>query len=92
MDEAKLRTQADTRLQKMRKEKAQLEAELETGKATLESAGKLLDQVKAMREYSLQADAMLQKSSDKEADLPTLPEFDEAAFEELHKTLVDEDK
>jgi len=92
MDEARLRGQVETRLQKMRKEKSQLEAELETQKSTLESVTKLLDQVKAMRETCVQAEATIKSLSDKKKDQLILPEFDEAAFEELYKTLVGEEE
>ena len=88
MDEAKLRTQAETRLQKMRKEKSKLEAEVETQKSTLESVSKLLEQVKAMRETCIQAQATIKGLSDKKKDHLKLPKFDEAAFEAL-ETLLD---
>ena len=87
LDEAKLRTQAETRLQKMRKEKSTLEAELEAQKATLKSVAKLLDQVKAMRETCVQAKDTIKGLSDKKKDQLKLPEFDETAFEELEKAL-----
>lgn len=87
MDEARLRTQAETRIQKMRKEKSTLEAELETGKATLESVGKLLEQVKAMRETCVQAQATIKDLSDDKKVQLELPEFDEAAFEALQEQL-----
>jgi colicin import membrane protein len=89
MDEAKLRTQAETRLQKMRKEKSNLEAEVETQKSTLASVSKLLEQVKAMRETCIQAEATIKGLSDKKKDHLKLPKFDEAAFEAL-ETLLDE--
>ena len=78
MDEAKLRTQAETRLQKTRKEKA-----------TLESVGKLLEQVKAMRETCVEAEATIKRLSDKKKDQISLPDFDEKAFEELEKALAE---
>jgi colicin import membrane protein len=89
MDEAKLRTQAESRLQKMRKEKSKLEAEVETQKSTLASVGKLLEQVKAMRETCIQAEATIKGLSDKKKDHLKLPKFDEAAFEAL-ETLLEE--
>ena len=89
MDEAKLRTQAESRLQKMRKEKSKLEAEVETQKSTLESVGKLLEQVKAMREPCIQAQATIKGLSDKKKDQLKLPKFDEAAFEALETLLTE---
>lgn len=89
MDEAKLRTQAETRLQKTRKENATLEAKLDAQKATLESVGKLLEQVKAMRETCVEAEATIKRLSDKKKDQISLPDFDEKAFEELEKALAE---
>jgi len=85
MDEAKLRGQAETRLQAMRKEKSKLEAQLETQKATLESASKLLEQAKALHETCLQADETIKGLSDKKKDHITIPAFDAAAFEALEQ-------
>jgi colicin import membrane protein len=89
LDEAKLRTQAETRLQKMRKEKSKVEADLEMEKAKLETVGKLLEQVKAMRETCIEAKATIKGLSDKKKDQLKLPEFDEVAFEELEKSLAE---
>jgi colicin import membrane protein len=89
LDEAKLRTQAETRLLKMRKEKSKLEAEVETQKSTLASVSKLLEQVKAMRETCIQAEATIKGLSDKKKDHLKLPKFDETAFEALETLLAE---
>ena len=91
LDEARLRTQAETRIQKMRKEKSAVDAELETQKSTLESVAKLLEQVKAMREACIEAEATIKGLSDKEKDQLKMPEFDEAAFEALEKELTEKE-
>ena len=85
MDEARLRGQAETRLQAMRKEKSKLEAQLETQKATLESATELLEQAKALHETCLQADETIKGLSDEKKDHITIPAFDAAAFEALEQ-------
>lgn len=87
MDEAKLRTQAETRLQKMRKEKSTLEAEVESQKSSLASVAKLLEQVKAMRETCIEAEARIKSLSDNKKDHLKLPAFDETAFAELETLL-----
>jgi myosin heavy subunit len=87
MDEAKLRTQAETRLQKMRKEKSTLEAEVESQKSTLASVAKLLGQVKAMRETCIEAETRIKSLSDNKKDYLKLPAFDETAFAELETLL-----
>jgi len=89
MDEAKLRGQAETRLQKMRKEKSRLEVDNETQKSTLEDVAKLLEQVKAMRETCLQAEATIKELSDDKKKQLEMPEFDEAAFEALEEALTE---
>ena len=89
LDEAKLRTQVETRLQKMRKEKSGLEVELESQKATLKDVAKLIDQVKAMRETCVEAEATIKSLSDKKKDHLKMPEFDEVAFEALQETLAE---
>ena len=89
MDEAKLRTQAESRLLKMRKEKSTLEAEVESQKSTLANVSKLLEQVKAMRETCLQAQATIKGLSDKKEDQLKLPAFDETAFEALETLLAE---
>jgi colicin import membrane protein len=89
MDEARLRGQAETRLQSMRKEKNGLEATLETRKANLESASKLLQQAKSLHETCQQAADRIKKLSDKKKDQLKIPDFDLVAIEELEKILAD---
>jgi len=89
MDEAKLRGQAESRLQSMRKEKSRLEAELEAQKPALESAAILLEQIKAMHETCQQAESTIKKLSDKKKDQLKLPEFDVAAFDALEQALAE---
>jgi chromosome segregation ATPase len=88
MDEAKLRGQAESRLQSMRKEKSRLEAELEAQKPALESAATLLEQIKAMHETCVQAESTIKNLSDKKKDQLKVPAFDTAAFESLEQSLA----
>ena len=83
LDEAKLRGQAESRLQAIRKEKSKLEVDLETQKPALESAATLLEQAKAVHETCLQAEGTIKKLSDKKKDQLKVPAFDAAAFESL---------
>lgn len=87
MDEAKQRGQVESRLVSMRKEKAKLEAELETSKTTLESATKLVEQLRAMHETCVKAEATIAGLSDKKKDQITVPELDAAALEALEQAL-----
>ena len=89
LDEAKLRGQAESRLQTMRKEKSKLETTLDEQEAALESADKLLQQARAMHETCVQAEETIKGLSDKKKDQLKIPEFDEAEFEALAKDSSD---
>lgn len=87
MDEAKLRTQAETRLQSMRKEKSKLEAEIETQKSTLETAARLAEQMRTLHQTCVEADATIAGLSDKKQDRIEVPELDETTLETLEAVL-----
>ncbi len=89
MDEAKLRGQAESRLQSMRKEKSKLEADLEAKKLTLQSAATLLEQTRALHQVCVDAEAKIKKLSDKKGDQLKVPNLDQAALEELEKALAE---
>lgn len=87
LDEGKLRGQAETRLQSMRKEKAKLEAELEAHKATLENASKLVEQARALHQTCVNAQATIAALSDKKKDQITVPDLDETVLETLQQAI-----
>jgi len=89
MDEAKLRGQAESRLQSMRKEKSKLEADLEAKKSTLQSATTLIEQTKALHQACLDAEATIKKLSDKKGDQLKVPDLDQTALEALEKELTE---
>ncbi len=88
LDEAKLRGQAESRLQSMRKENSKLEADLEAQKSALESAAKLLEQLKTMHETCVEAESKIKTLSDKKKDQLKIPALDEAAFEALEQAIA----
>jgi len=87
MEEARLRGQAESKLQSVRKDKAKIETELESGKALLEAAGKLVKQVRALQQTCAQAEATIKQLSDKKKDQIKIPDIDEAALETLEAGL-----
>ncbi len=87
MDEAKLRAQAETRLQSMRKEKSKLEADLENRKSMLENAAKLVEQTRALHQICVTAEATISDLSKNKKDQITVPELDEAGLEALEQAL-----
>ena len=58
MDESKLRSQAESKLQAMRKDKGKLEAELELKSSALEQAEKLVATLKSLHETCTTAEAI----------------------------------
>lgn len=90
LDEAKLRGQAESRLQAMRKEKSKLETTLQEQQESLENADKLLQQARTLHETCLQAEETIKGLSDKKKDQLKVPEFNEAEFETLAKESPDE--
>ncbi len=87
MDEARLRTQAESKIQSMRKDKSKLEVELETQKSTLENASKLVEQVRSLHETCVKAEATIASLSDKKKDQITVPDLDEAILETLQQAV-----
>ncbi len=85
LDEAKLRGQAESKLQAARKEKSKLEAEIETQKQQLASAASLLAQLKSLHETCQQAVARI----DTKDDPIEVPEVDLEALENLQEALAD---
>ena len=89
MDEAKLRTQTENKLQASRKENAKLEAEIETQKQQLAGAATLLGQLQALYDTCQQAKSRLETLSDKDEDRIEVPEVDLELLENLQQALSD---
>jgi len=83
LDESKLRTQAESRIQSMRKEKNKLEAELESHKPLLAQAATLAEQLRKLHKLCKQANKTIKKHSENKKDLLTIPKLDEEALEQL---------
>lgn len=87
MDESRLRSQAESKLQKTRKQNADLEAEGESQQAVLKSAAGLVAQIRALYETCIAAEATIGKLSDKKKDQIKVPEVDFEALETLEQAL-----
>jgi len=85
LDESKLRTQAESRIQSMRKEKTKLEAELESQKPVLTQAATLAEQLRELHKLCKQANKTIKKHSENKKDLLTIPKLDEEALELLEQ-------
>ena len=87
IDEAKARSQAESKVQSLRKDKAKLEAELESSKTAMEAAGKLAEQLRATHSLCTEAEKTISTLSDKKKDQITVPELDTASLEAVEQAL-----
>lgn len=82
-DESKLRTQAETKLKAVTKEKNALEADLKVQKELVEKGTSLVTQVRELHALNNEQNAKIKSLSEDEKDLFDIPEIDEelmAAF------------
>lgn len=87
LDETKLRTQAETKVKQLSKEKASLEAELETQKALVEKAATLVEQIRELHGVCVEQGKKIEASGD-DADKIEIPALDEdllSAFAPVEK-------
>lgn len=83
MDEAKIRTQTESKLQSTRKEKNKLETELETQKALVEKATPLVEQIRKLHGLCKEANKKIKSLSEDKKDLIKIPKLDEELLESL---------
>ncbi len=83
MDEAKLRTQTESKLQATRKEKTKLEGELETQKALVEKATPLVEQIRKLHGLCKEANKKIKSLSEDKKDMIKVPRLDEELLESL---------
>ena len=83
MDEAKMRTQTESKLQATRKEKTKLEAELEIQKALVEKSTPLVAQVRELHGLCKEANKKIKSLSEDKKDLIKVPKLDEELLESL---------
>ncbi|NNE63684.1 MAG: hypothetical protein HKN34_06355 [Gammaproteobacteria bacterium] len=85
MDEAKLRTQTESKLQSIRKEKKKLEAELETQKALAEKAAPLVEQVRELHGLCKEANKKIKSLSEDKKDQIKIPKLDKELLESFEE-------
>ena len=89
LEESRLRTQTEAKLQASRKEKAKLEAEIENRKSLNEQSLPLIAQLRELHSISnKQSKKIKSLSEDKKATIK-IPEFDEELLENLEKALTE---
>ncbi len=90
MDEAKLRTQTESKLQSTRKEKTKLEVELENSKALVAQSAPLIAQLKDLHAIAKKQHKKLKTLSDDKKDLVEIPKLDEELLETIEKAISDQ--
>jgi colicin import membrane protein len=84
-DEAKLKSQIESQVTNLRKQKASLENEIEQQKAQLEETAPLVERVQELHGLCVAANETIRSVSEDEKDLIQVPELDEELLESLSK-------
>ncbi len=87
LDETKQRAQAEKSVQGLRKDKAKLEAELESQRAALAAAGKLADRAEKLHASCVKASETIERLSDKKKDRVEVPALDESLLATVREAL-----
>lgn len=90
MDEAKLRTNTESKLQSIRKQKTKLEGELENSKALMAQSAPLIAQLKELHAIAKKQRKKLKSLSDDKKDLVEIPKLDEELLETIEKAISDQ--
>ena len=87
MDEAKLRTQTESKLLATRKEKTKLEGEIEQRKSLMEQSLPLLTQLKELHEIAKKQNKKIKSLSEDKKDVVKIPKLDEELLETIEKAI-----
>ena len=90
LDEAKLRTQTESKLQSIRKAKTKLEGELENSKALVAQSAPLIAQLKELHAIAKKQRKKLKSLSDDKKNLAEIPKLDEELLETIEKAISDQ--
>ena len=90
IDEAKLRTQTESKLQSTRKEKTKLEGELENTKALIAQSAPLIAQFKELHAIAKKQRKKIKSLSDDKKDQVEIPKLDEKLLETIEKAISDQ--
>jgi septal ring factor EnvC (AmiA/AmiB activator) len=91
LEESRLNSQTESRLLATRKEKAKIEAQLETQKPLLEQGAKLIEQVRELHDLCTSQNKKIKSLSDDKKHVFKIPKLDQELLESL-ETAVSGDK
>ena len=87
LDESKLRTQTESKLQATRKEKTKLEADRDQRKTLMEQTAPLIDQLRELHAIAKKQNKKIKSLSDDKKDLVKIPKLDEELVEAIEKAI-----
>ncbi len=87
IDEAKLRTQTESKLQSTRKEKTKLEGELKNSKALIAQSAPLIAQFRDLHTIAKKQRKKIKSLSDDKKDQVEIPKLDEELLETIEKAI-----
>lgn len=90
LDEAKLRTQTESKLQSIRKAKTKLEGDLENSKALVARSAPLISQLKELHAIAKKQRKKIKSLSDDKKNLIEIPKLDEELLETIEKAISDQ--
>jgi len=91
LDEARIRTQIETKLRTTSKEKSDLEQKVEAQSARLKQAAPLLEKLREMHDLCTQANKKIELLGEDNKELVEIPTLDEALLEVLEKATSDQE-
>ena len=89
LEESRLRTQTETKLQSTRKQKAKLEAELENRKSLNQQSLPLITQLREIHSIAKKQSKKIKSLSEDKKSSITIPKLDEELLENLEKALTE---
>ncbi len=90
MDETKLRTQTESKLQASRKDKTKLAGELENIQSLVAQSAPLIAQLKELHSIAKGQNKKIKSLSDNKEDQVKIPKLDEALLETIEKAIADQ--
>ena len=90
IDESKLRTQTESKLQASRRDKTKLEGELENSQSLIAQSAPLIAQLKELHAIAKGQNKKIKSLSDDKEDLVKIPKLDQTLLENIEKAIADQ--
>ena len=90
LEESKLRSQTESKLQATRKEKTKVDTELESQKSLLQQSAKLVEQIRELHGLCKKQNKKIKSLSDDKKHIVKIPKLDDELLESLEKAITDD--